>query len=165
MCDPVTLSIVALSAGSKAMEIKAKNAALKDQQKSAVERQRVMNTQRQMEMEETNRAAGLKLTNAKRDALHQQGVVLAQGAETGTSGGSALRNLGNIYMQSGIAQGSIVSLTGTELAQIGMANTAEFVGTRSAITAAQNSKSTGLQAALQIGMAGVQGYGTGGGFK
>ena len=59
---------------------------------------------------------------------------------------------------------SFVALEEVNLAQIGVQSQADYQRTKSIINAAENKKSTGLSAALQIGVAGVSGYASAGGF-
>ncbi len=162
MCDPITMATVAVI--GKASEISATNQAAEAQQTAAIDQQTAMNMQRVQEMEDVNRKAGMELTQQKRESLRAQATARTASAESGAMGGVALRNLANVYMQDGINSGSIVALSESELVKIGTQSQADFLSTRSAINAAESKKSTGLSAALQIGVAAGTGYAAGGGF-
>jgi hypothetical protein len=162
MCDPISMAAVA--AIGKASEISATNQAAEAQQTAAIEQQTIMNAQRVQEMEDVNRKAGMELTQQKRESLRAQATARTASAESGAVGGVALRNLANVYMQDGINSGSIVSLSESDLVKIGTQSQADFLSTRSTINAAESKKSTGLSAALQIGVAGGTAYAAGGGF-
>jgi hypothetical protein len=163
MCDPISMAAVA--AIGKASEISATNQAAEAQQTAAIEQQTIMNAQRVQEMEDVNRKAGMELTQQKRESLRAQATARTASAESGAVGGVALRNLANVYMQDGINSGSIVALSESELTQIGTQSQADFLSTRSAINQAEAKKSTGLDAALQIGVASGTAYAAGGGFE
>ena len=157
MCSP-TLAVTALAAVGKASEISATNQAAEAQQTAAIEQQTAMNMQRVQEMEDVNRKVGLELTQEKRESLRAQATARTASAESGAMGGVALRNLANVYMQDGINSGSIIALSESELVKIGTQSQADFLSTRSAINTAESRKSTGLSAALQIGVAAGTAY-------
>jgi hypothetical protein len=138
MCDPISMAV--LSTVSTASSISAANSAAESEQAAAIQQQNIMKQQRSLEEEETNRKAGV-------------------------SGASTLRNLGNVYMQESFKAGSIISLNEAQVARIGVQSQADFVSTRSAIQSAENKKTTGMAAALQIGGSAMQGYSSGGGFE
>ena len=163
MCDPITMATVA--AIGKASEISATNQAAEAAQDAAIDQQMIMNAQRVQEMEDVNRKAGMELTQQKRESLREQATARTASAESGAIGGVALRNLANVYMQDGINSGSIVALSESELAQIGTQSQADFLSTRSTINQAEAKKSTGLDAALQIGVASGTAYASSGGFE
>ena len=162
MCDPI--SMAALATVSTASSISAANSAAESEQDAAIQQQNIMKQQRSLEEEETNRKAGLELTQAKRESLQQKSAATVAAAESGVSGASTLRNLGNVYMQESFKAGSIISLNEAQVARIGVQSQADFVSTRSAIQSAENKKTTGMAAALQIGGSAMQGYAAGGGF-
>lgn len=159
MCNPMAFIMAAQSAA----QISAENQAAESEQKAAVERQAIMNQQRVMEMEETNRKAALELTENKREALRQQATLRTSAAESGVAGASPLRNLMDVYVQESIKSGSVISKGEAQLAQIGVAAQGDFIQARNRIDAAESRKTTGLGAALQIGLSAAQGYSMGGG--
>jgi len=162
MCDPISMATVAMI--GKASEISATNQAAEAQQQAAIDQQTIMNAQRVQEMEDVNRKAGMELTQEKREGLRAQASARVASAESGAMGGVALRNLANVYMQEGINSGSIITLAESDMVKIGTQSQADFLSTRSAINQAESKKSTGLSAALQIGVAGGTAYAAGGGF-
>ena len=163
MCEPITM--MAVMAICKASEISATNQAMEAQQNAAVAQQTVMNMQRMQEQEEVNRKSGLEQTQLAREGLRKRGEAKVASAESGSMGGAALRNLANVYMQESINAGSIVSLAESDVVRIGTQSQADYLKTVSAINIAESKKSTGLNAALQIGVAGAQGYASAGGFS
>ena len=162
MCDPISMATVAMI--GKASEISATNQAAEAQQQAAIDQQTIMNAQRVQEMEDVNRKAGMELTQEKREGLRAQASARVASAESGAMGGVALRNLANVYMQEGINSGSIITLAESDMVKIGTQSQADYLSTRSAINQAESKKSTGLSAALQIGVAGGTAYAAGGGF-
>lgn len=146
-------------------EISAQNQAAEATQQAAVEQQRAMNAQRVSEMEELNREAALELTEHKREALREQAAARVAAAESGVAGATPLRNLANVYMQEGIKAGTTISKNEAKLAQVGIASQTDFIRTKNTIQEAEAKKTTGLNAALQIGMAAGEGYAMGGGFE
>ncbi len=163
MCNP-QLAVAALMAVSKASEISAANTAAESEQQSAVDQQAIMNQQRVMEAEGVKTKAGQELTTKKRERQRELATAKVMGAESGVAGLSPLRTMSNVFMQESLDAGTIISMQETDLARIGTQSQADFLSTRSAINAAENKKSTGLSAALQIGVAGVSGYASAGGF-
>jgi len=163
MCSP-TLAVAAIAAVGKGAEISATNTAAEGAQEAAVNRQTAMNVQRAQEMEDVSKKTGMDLTNLKRESLRQQASARVAAAESGVSGASTLRNLGNVYMQESFTAGSIVSLSESQVQQIGVQSQADFLSTRSAVNQAESQKSTGLSAALQIGVAAASSYAMAGGF-
>lgn len=163
MCSPA-LAVAAISAVGSASKIAATNKAAEGAQEAAVNKQSAMNIQRMQEMEDVSKKTGMDLTNLKRESLRQQSSARVAAAESGVSGASTLRNLGNVYMQESFNAGSIVSLSESQVQQIGVQSQADFLSTRSAVNQAESQKSTGLSAALQIGASAVSGYAAGGGF-
>ena len=163
MCDPISMATVAMI--GKASEISATNQAAEAQQQAAIDQQTIMNAQRVQEMEDVNRKAGMELTQEKREGLRAQASARVASAESGAMGGVALRNLANVYMQEGINSGSIITLAESDMVKIGTQSQADYLSTRSAINQAESKKSTGLSAALQIGVAGGTAYAAGGGFE
>jgi hypothetical protein len=163
MCSP-TLAVAALMAVSKASEISQTNQAAEATQNAELDKKAILDQQRNLEAEGVKSEAANKLTQARRQSMRDFGTARAVGAGTGVRGASPLRNLSNIFMQESFTAGTIVGMQETNLAQIGVQSQADFLGARSAITAAENTKSTGLSAALQIGVAGLQGYSAAGGF-
>ena len=145
------------------MSISETNKAAEDAQAAAVDRQNVMNQQRAQEMEEVQAEAGLEATNEARESLRQQASIRAAAAESGVAGASPLRELANVYMQEAIDVGTIISKEEAQLRTIGMQSQQTYLETQSSINQAESQKSTGLDAALQIGMSGAQGYMLGGG--
>ena len=148
---------------STAMSISETNKAAEDAQAAAVARQNVMNQQRAQEMEEVQAEAGLEATNEARESLRQQASIRAAQAESGVAGISPLRELANVYMQEAIDVGTIISKEEAQLRTIGMQSQQTYLETQSSINQAESQKSTGLDAALQIGMAAAGGYMMGGG--
>ena len=148
---------------STAMSISETNKAAEDAQAAAVDRQNVMNQQRAQEMEEVQAEAGLEATNEARESLRQQASIRAAQAESGVAGVSPLRELANVYMQEAIDVGTIISKEEAQLRTIGMQSQQTYLETQSSINQAESQKSTGLDAALQIGMAAAGGYMMGGG--
>jgi len=163
MCDPITMAVV-MGIG-KASEISATNTQMEAQQDAAVAQQTAMNMQRVQEMEETNRKVGMELTQTKREALRRQASGRVASAESGSMGGTALRNLANVYMQESINAGSIVSLGESDVVRIGTQSQADYLATQSKINVAESQKTTGLSAALQIGVSAGTGYASAGGFS
>jgi len=163
MCSP-QLAVAALMAVSKASEISQANQAAASEQQSAMDQQAIMNQQRTMEAEGVKAKAGQELTTKKRERQRELATAKVVGAESGVAGVSPLRAMSNVFMQESLDAGTIVGLQETNLAQIGVQSQADFLRTRSAINAAENKKSSGLSAALQIGVAGVSGYASAGGF-
>ena len=163
MCNPIAM--MAIMAVSKAAEISATNQAMEAEQKAAVSLQTAMNTQRTQEREESKLKVGMKLSQEQRAALRSKSTVRALSASSGVSGGSPLRNLVNTVMQSSITSGSIVSLGESDIVRISTESQADYLKTVNTINIAESQKTTGLSAALQIGVAGAQGYGAGGGFE
>jgi hypothetical protein len=161
MCSPTAMAVMAVV--GKASEISATNQAAEAQQNAAIDQQRAMNSQRAQEAEMENKKTALELTQKKREALREQASARAASAESGVAGGSPLRNLVNVHMQESMEAGSIVSLNESRIATIGKQSEADFLKTRSAINVAESKKSTGLSAALQIGVAGGTAWGTAGG--
>lgn len=159
MCDPISMATVAMI--GKASEISATNQAAEAQQQAAIDQQTSMNAQRVQEMEDVNRKAGMELTQEKREGLRAQASARVASAESGAMGGVALRNLANVYMQEGINSGSIITLAESDMVKIGTQSQADYLSTRSAINQAESKKSTGLSAALQIGVAGGTAYAAG----
>jgi hypothetical protein len=157
MCSP-TLAVTALAAVGKASEISATNQAAEASQEAAVQQQLAMNSQRVQEAEMENKKTGLALTQKRREALRAQASTRAAAAGSGVAGGSPLRNLINVHMQESMEAGSIVSLNESRIATIGKQSEADFLKTRSAINVAESKKSTGLSAALQIGVAAGTAY-------
>ena len=145
------------------MSISETNKAAEDAQAAAVDRQNVMNQQRAQEMEEVQAEAGLEATNEARESLRQQASIRAAAAESGVAGISPLRELANVYMQEAIDVGTIISKEEAQLRTIGMQSQQTYLETQSSINQAESAKSTGLDAALQIGMAAAGGYMMGGG--
>ena len=163
MCEPITM--MAIMAIGKAAEISATNEAAEVEQAGLVSQQAVQNMQKVQEQEEVNRKLGMKLTQSVRKGLARRGTVKVASAESGSMGGAALRNLTNVYMQGSINRGSMISLTESEVVRIGTQSQADYMRTQSGINIAESKKSTGLGAALQIGVAGAQGYAGAGGFS
>lgn len=163
MCGPIAM--MATMAIAKAAEISATNQQMEAQQEAAVETQKVMNSQRVAEMEETNRKASLELTESKREALRTQASARVASAESGAAGLTPMRNLANVYMQESIRSGTVISKNEAANVTTGIAAQSDFISTRNTINEAESQKSTGLSAALQIGVAGAQGYAAGGGFQ
>ena len=162
MCDPISMATVA--AIGSAAQISGTNKAAEGAQEAAVNKQSAMNIQRMQEMEDVSKKTGMDLTNLKRESLRQQASARVASAESGVSGASTLRNLGNVYMQESFNAGSIVSLSESQVQQIGVQSQADFLSTRSAVNQAESQKSTGLSAALQIGVSAGTAYATAGGF-
>jgi hypothetical protein len=158
---PIVLA--ALSAVSTAASINQGNKAAEDAQAAAVARQNLMNQQQAQEMEEVQAEAGLEATNEARESLRQQASIRAAAAESGVAGASPLRELANVYMQEAIDVGTIISKEEAQLRTIGMQSQQTHLETQSSINQAESAKSTGLNAALQIGVSGAQGYMLGGG--
>jgi hypothetical protein len=148
---------------SKASEVSAANEAASSEQTAAIDKQSIMNQQRDMEAEGVQRKANLELTTSKRERMRELATARAVGAESGVVGASPLRALSNVFMQESFDAGTIVSLEETNLAQIGVQSQYDFLSAKNTINAAQNKKSSGLSAALQIGVAGVSGYASAGG--
>ena len=163
MCSP-QLAVAALMAVSKASEISAANQAAASEQQAAMDQQAIMNQQRAMEAEGVKAKAGQELTTKKRERMRELATAKVAGAESGVAGVSPLRALSNVFMQESFDAGTIVALEEVNLAQIGVQSQADYQRTKSIINAAENKKSTGLSAALQIGVAGVSGYASAGGF-
>jgi hypothetical protein len=162
MCNPIAM--MAVTAIGKASEISATNQAMEAAQTAAVDSQSQMNMQRVAEMEDTNRKASLELTESKREALRTQASTRVAAAESGVAGATPLRNLANVYMQESIRAGTVISKNEAENVMTGIRSQSDFISTRNSINEAESKKSTGLSAALQIGVAGAQGYAAGGGF-
>lgn len=159
MCNPMAF----VMAAQTAMSIKAGNEAAEASQAAAVSTQAIMNSQRTAEMEDINRKVGLELTEKSRESLREQSAARVASAESGVAGASPLRSLVDVYVQGSIAKGSIMSKGESELAQVGIASQGDFISARNAIQKAESTKSTGLQAALQIGTSAAAGYyGSGG---
>jgi hypothetical protein len=148
---------------SKASEISAANRAASDEQQAAVDLQAIMNQQRTMEAEGVKTKAGHELTTKKRERQRELALAKVMGAESGVAGISPLRAMSNVFMQESFDAGTVVGLQETNLALIGVQSHADFLRTRNTINAAENRKSTGLSAVLQIGVAGVSGYASAGG--
>ena len=162
MCNP--LAVAAIAAVGSAAKISATNKAAEGAQEAAVNKQSAMNIQRMQEMEDVSKKTGMDLTNLKRESLRQQASARVAASESGVSGASTLRNLGNVYMQESFNAGSIVSLSESQVQQIGVQSQADFLSTRGAINQAESQKTTGAAAALQIGVAAATAYATAGGF-
>jgi len=163
MCNPA-LAVGALMAVSKASEISATNQAASDAQAAAVDQQNIMNQQRSMEAEGVKAKAGQELTQKTRERMRGVSAAKVASAESGVAGISPLRAMSNAFMQQSFDAGSIVALEETQLAQIGVSSQADYLSAKNSINAAENKKSSGLSAALQIGVAGASGYAMGGGF-
>ena len=159
MCNPMAF----VMAAQTAMQISAKNQAAESEQVAIVERQNIMNQQRASEMEDVNRKAGMELTERERTSLREQSTARVAAAESGVSGASPLRNLMDVYMQGSIDKGSIISQAEADQVQVGIASQGDFLTARGGLNAAEGKKSTGLNAALQIGMSAAAGYYGGGG--
>ena len=163
MCDPITMA--AVSAVGTAAQISATNQAAEAGQNAAVERQMAMNAQRRQEAEEQKKKARLEMTQRERKALREKSAVTVAAAEAGTAGGNLLRQMSNVYVQKAIDTGTISSLNESDLVQIAVGSQADYLETKSTINQLEAKKSTGIGAALQIGVSAAQGYGAGGGFN
>ena len=161
MCNPTAI----LMAVQTAAATSAKNQQMESQQEAALAQQKQMNMQRVAEMEDTNRKAALELTENKRESLRQQASARVATAESGAAGATPLRNLMNVYMQESINSGTVISKNEAANVMTGIAAQGDFVSTRNAINTAESQKTTGMAAALQIGMSAAAGYGSGGGFE
>ena len=161
MCNPMAI----ISVVQTAAQISATNQQMEQQQKAAIAQQKQMNLQRVAEMEDNNRKAALELTENKREALRQQAKARVAAAESGTAGATPLRNLMNVYMQESIDSGTVISKNEAANVIAGVQAQGDFIRARNTIDSAESQKSTGMAAALQIGMAGAAGYGMGGGFE
>lgn len=160
MCNPMAI----ISVVQTASQISKQNQAAERSQQAAVEKQQVMQAQRVQEQEDTNRKAALELTDRKREALQEQASMRTAAAESGVAGKTPLLNLANVYMQESIDAGSIISETEAKQVTIGRQMQKDYLEAKSDIAIAESKKTTGLSAALQIGVAGAQGYGAQGGF-
>lgn len=152
-----------ISGASTAMQISQTNKATQRQQEAAVAQQNLMNQQRAQEMEEIKAEAGMEATQEARERLAERASIKAAQAESGVAGVSPLRELANVYMQEAINTGTIISKQEAELRTSGMQAQRDYLSTVSAINQAESQKTTGLAAALQIGVAGAQGYAMSGG--
>ena len=148
---------------STAMSISETNKAATREAEAANTRTQVMYNQQEQEQQEIQAEAGLELTNRNREALREQASMRAGAAESGVVGISPLRELANVYMQEAIDVGTIISKEEAQLRTIGMQSQQTYLETQSSINQAESAKSTGLDAALQIGMAAAGGYMMGGG--
>ena len=163
MCGPIAMASV--MAIGKAAEISATNKAATAAQNSAVERQNILNNQSMEEMRDISRKTAMDLTTESRKALSQRSTARAMSAESGVAGVVNLRNFGNVIMQSSFTKGTITSLGESEVLKVARSSEGDYLETVNAVNIAENKKSSGLSAALQIGVAGAQGYGMGGGFS
>ena len=150
---------------STAMSISETNKAATREAEAANTRAQMMYNQQEQEQQEIQAEAGLELTNRNREALREQASMRAGAAESGVVGISPLRELANVYMQESIDAGSIISKEEAQIRSSGMQSQQTYLEGVSAVNVANSKMSTGLNAALQIGMSGAQGYGMMGGFS
>lgn len=163
MAWAITAAVV--MSATTAMSINQQNKAAEDAQNAAVARQNLMNKQQEQQMQEVQAEAGAALTNEARERLRERGKIQAASAESGVAGASPLRELANTYVQEAFNTGTIISKEEAALRSTAMQSQQTQLETQSAINQAESSKTTGLAAALQIGVAGLQGYGMAGGFS
>ena len=148
---------------STAMSISETNKAATREAEAANTRAQMMYNQQEQEQQEIQAEAGLELTNRNREALREQASMRAGAAESGVVGISPLRELANVYMQESIDAGSIISKEEAQIRSSGMQSQQTYLEGVSAVNVANSKMSTGLNAALQIGMSGAQGYAMGAG--
>lgn len=167
MCSPMIAAMAVMSAATKAMEIQAQNEQASAAQQRAIAAQQLNNKLQAEQMKDQNRKTSFELIAERRKALRLRGSAVAAVGETGTTGGSNLANITNVLMQSSFTNGRIVS-TG-EMAQVAIGRKSQqtWANTTSRIDEMQSKKSTGANAALQIGVAAassaVAGYAGGAG--
>lgn len=161
MCEPVTISMMIVGAASmaalKAQEQEAKNKAMTEQQRAQVNAQQLAQNETRNEMQEINRLKGLELTDLRRKAFRDSGAAKAATSESGASGATRMRLLGNNLMQESFTKGRIMTSNEIMQAKVGKRSEKLFYNTSNNIRKLEDKKVTGMQAGMQLAISAVQG--------
>jgi len=157
MCDPAT--IMAIVAGvAKASEIGQTNRDAADAQTAEAEALRATQKMGIAEEEDIKGKTEMDLAQLTREKKREASTARVMGAESGVAGASPFKNIANVYMQEGLIQGSVISLSESDVLNVAMQADMDWLNTKGQIQGLERNKKGGLAAALSIGAAAAGGY-------
>lgn len=163
MAWAITAAVV--MGGLTANSISEQNKAAQKQQEAVASQVAMNYKMKEAQEQELKAKAGLELAQEAIQANTERGKIRAAAAESGVAGASTLRNLSNTYLQQSLTNGSIISGEESALRGVGYENINSYMEGLSNVNKLEANKTTGLEAALQVGMSAAGGYmGAGGTF-
>lgn len=157
------LTMAAISATTTAIGIRNQNKAIQQQQESINATTKMNYLLKQQQEQELKAQAGMELTQEKIKRVEERGKIRVAQAESGVAGVSPLRELANSYIQESLTAGSIISSAEAKQRSIALENQSSYLQSLSEINRLESQATTGLDAWLQTGVAGLNTYLGGGG--
>ena len=156
MAWAITAAVV--MGGLTANSISEQNKAAQKQQEEINSAAAISYQLAQQQEQEVKAQAGIDLTNEAIKANTERGRMRAAQSESGVAGLSPLRELGNTYVQESMVNGTIISKEQAQQRSIALSSLSNFTQFRSQGNQAESQKTTGFEAALQVGLAAAGGY-------